>query len=84
MNNTLILSKKNSSINVSQKLRKQQSSASSAVVREPIKLKEKAALLRQKQESVGMVSFNKCRSMYPTKLNSDDMSQIDPIFHAKP
>lgn len=31
-----------------------------------------------------MVSFNKCRSMYPTRLNHDDMSLIDPIFHAKP
>ena len=31
----------------------------------------KAALVRQKDQSVGMISFDRVRSMYQAKLNDD-------------
>ena len=36
-----------------------------------LQIKMKAALVRQKDQSVGMISFDRVRSMYPAKLNDD-------------
>jgi hypothetical protein len=36
-----------------------------------LQVKLKAALVRQKDQSVGMISFDRVRSMYPAKLNDD-------------
>ena len=36
-----------------------------------LQVKLKAALVRQKDQSVGMISFDRVRSMYPAKLDDD-------------
>lgn len=43
---------------------------------------KKAALDRHKKENLGMVSFNKTRQMFPTKLNCE--KELDFMFECSP
>lgn len=46
------------------------------------KITQKSALIRQKNESVGMVSFNGAKFMFPEELASSNNRNMDPMFDA--